>query len=78
MCESCQARAVKLRDLAHQFEALARDGEPLFATRLRQAATDLAAVAASLELSCGAEDLVWADDETDAGAAPDLFARTGT
>lgn len=78
MCESCQARAAKLRDLAQQFEDLAEQGEPVFASRLRQAATDLSAVAASLEFSCGADDLVWADEPADAAPAPDQFARTGT
>lgn len=77
MCESCQARAVKLRDLAHQFEHLAEQGEPLFAGRLRQAATDLAAVATSLEQSCGADDLVWADEPAEAAPAPGLLATAG-
>ena len=63
MCDACLKRAEKLRELVTRFETLAaQTPAPVDAARLSRTATDLAILAAQLTRTCGADDVVWADD----------------
>lgn len=73
MCQSCLRRADRLRELAARFEGLATaDPGPLSAARLILTASELTMFADQLALSCGLDDIGWAED--DDPDAPDLFA----
>lgn len=73
MCQSCEARAAKLRELALSFRDLAEQaGEPLFIERLSRTAEELEAIADRPCADCAVADVVWVDPAED--ATPDLFA----
>jgi hypothetical protein len=63
MCDSCDARAAKLRELIGQFELMAAaEPDALGARRLRRAVADLKA-SEPLGPACGCDsDVVWADE----------------
>ena len=64
MCDSCLKRAERLRELAERFRQQADDClEPLFQARLRRTAVELWDAADALADVCGADDVVWVDDE---------------
>ena len=66
MCDTCDPRVTKLRDLAAQFRDMAEVCDPLFAARLSRTAEELSAMATSLCGNCAPLDVTWAEADPDA------------